>query len=88
MIIDDNNNNFVKPMPKINSNANPSPMPYKNSNPVRPTMLTDNMAKSINPLNSDDMSNQALTILKQRYEGGLISIDEFKRGCERIKNNR
>ena len=67
MIIDNNfnpnNNNFIKPMPNINKNSNPSPMPYKNNNPVRPEMLMDN-----------DMSNQALNILKQRYESGLIYL--------------
>lgn len=91
MIIDNNfnpnNNNFIKPMPNINKNSNPSPMPYKNNNPVRPEMLMDNDIKSINPLNNNDMSNQALNILKQRYESGLISIDEFKKGCAKITKN-
>ena len=87
MIIDDNNN-FVKPMPKINGNVTPSNMPYKNSNPVRPEMLANNQQKSINPLDNNDISNQALSMLKQRYESGLISIDEFKKGCERINKNK
>ena len=87
MIIDDNNN-FVKPMPKTNSNIAPSPMPYKRSNPLRPEMLADNQQRSINPLNNNDMSNQELSMLKQRYESGLISIDEFKKGCEKINKNK
>ena len=87
MIIDNNFKPNMKPMPFTGNSKQPAPMP-RNNNPIKPEMLVDNQARSINPLDRNNVANQSLTVLEQRYKSGQISIDEFKKGCEKISNNK
>ena len=86
MIIGGNNNVNRNPLaksPEFNnkfrqtSNANF----VKNNNPQQP--ISSNPYKDI--CNSKEMNERSYEMLKQRYDNGLISIEEFSRKCEQLR---
>ena len=88
MIIGNNNNfnnNFNKSF--LNNNFPDSNQPI---NQLDTSLLTNDLSSfaHTNPMDNNQMYDKSLAILKERYEKKLISLDEFSKGCERIRKNR
>lgn len=88
MIIGGNNNGNRNPLagnPEFNnkfrqqSNSNF----IKNNNPQQP--ISTNPYKDI--YNTKEMNERSYEMLKQRYDNGLISIEEFSKKCEQLRKN-
>ena len=85
MIIGGNNNGNRNPLannPEFNNKFRQSTNInfVKNNNPQEP--INTNPYKDI--FNTKEMNERSYEMLKQRYENGLISIEEFSRKCEQI----
>ena len=88
MIIGGNNNGNRNPLAKSpdfnnkfrNNNANF----INNNKPQQP--ISQNHYKDIT--NSKEMTERSFDILQQRYKDGLISIEEFSRKCEQLRNRK
>lgn len=86
MIIGGNNNgnrNLLANNPEFNNKFRQSTNTnfVKNNNPQEP--INTNPYKDI--FNTKEMNERSYEMLKQRYENGLISIEEFSRKCEQIR---
>ena len=86
MIIGGNNNGNRNPLahsPEFNNKfrQNTNNTFIKNNNPQQP--ISSNHYKDI--CNTKEMNERSYEILKQRYDNGLISINEFKRKCEQLR---
>ena len=55
-----------------------------NNKPQQP--ISQNHYKDIT--NSKEMTERSFDILQQRYKDGLISIEEFSRKCEQLRNRK
>ena len=71
------NNNFNTKMRAIKENTT-------NSNIIRNN--DTNMYKNIN--NSNETTDKAFQILKDRLDNGLITLDEFNQKCNKINKTR
>ena len=82
MIIGNNNyntnTNFMK-------NNTPS-----NSNDAQKQTLPEKKAAQINAnvMNKNDMADKSFAMLQERYENGLISIEEFTKQCNKLNKLR
>ncbi len=82
MIIGNNNyntnTNFMK-------NNTPS-----NSNNVPKQTLPEKKAAQINAnvMNKNDIADKSFAMLQERYENGLISIEEFTKQCNKLNKLR
>ncbi len=86
MIIGGNNNQNKNPLrnnPEFNNKFRQSTNPtfVKNNNPQEP--ISSNPYKDI--YNTKEMNERSYEMLKQRYDNGLISIEEFSRKCEQLR---
>lgn len=86
MIIGGNNNGNRNPLannPEFNNKFRQSTNTnfVKNNNPQEP--INTNPYKDI--FNTKEMNERSYEMLKQRYENGLISIEEFSRKCKQIR---
>lgn len=86
MIIGGNNNGNRNPLaksPEFNNKFRQSSNTnfVKNNNPQQP--INSNPYKDI--YNSKEMNERSYEMLKQRYDNGLISIEEFSRKCEQLR---
>ena len=86
MIIGGNNNLNKNPF-RNNNNLNKN-LNYNNNNgfinnnqPKQP--ISQNPYKDIN--NTQEMRERSFEILQQRYNDGLISIEEFSKKCENLR---
>ena len=88
MIIGGNNNLSKNPFRNnsnnINNNSNYSNGLINNNQPRQP--ISQNQYKDIN--NTQEMRERSFEILQQRYNEGLISIEEFSRKCENLRKQK
>ena len=89
MIIGGNNNFSKNPFRNnnsnnINNNSNYSNGLINNNRPRQP--ISQNHYKDIN--NTQEMRERSFEILQQRYNDGLISIEEFSRKCENLRKQK
>ena len=87
MIIGGNNNGNRNPLannPEFNNKFRQSTNTnfIKNNNPQQP--INTNPYKDV--FNTKEMNERSYEILKQRYDNGLISIEEFSKKCEQLRN--
>lgn len=93
MIIN-NNNLGNKQSEFLNSN-------FKKNNPVESSKINKekktqsfgfnedlSMYKYTNPANKDAMYNKSLAMLQERYNNNLITLEEFKKQCNKIGKQR
>lgn len=80
-------NNFNKKPQQASRNINTNINANINLNTSLLTKDIKNYQYS-NPLDNNDMSNKSLAMVKDRYEKGLISLEEFQKKCETIRKNR
>ena len=73
-----NNNNLNKNQNYNNNNNNGF---VNNNQPKQP--ISQNPYKDIN--NTQEMRERSFEILQQRYNDGLISIEEFSKKCENLR---
>ena len=87
MIIGGNNNNGnrnpLAKSPEFNNKFRQSTNTnfVKNNNPQQP--INTNPYKDV--FNTKEMNERSYEMLKQRYDNGLISIEEFSRKCEQLR---
>ena len=84
MIIGGNNNFSKNPFRNNNNNLNKTVNNngfVNNNQPKQP--ISQNHYKDIN--NTQEMRERSFEILQQRYNDGLISIEEFSRKCEKLR---
>lgn len=86
MIIGGNNNGNNNPLaksPEFNNKFRQSSNTnfVKNNNPQQP--INTNPYKDV--FNTREMNERSYEMLKQRYDNGLISIEEFSRKCEQLR---
>ena len=87
MIIGGNNNNGnrnqLAKSPEFNNKFRQSTNTnfVKNNNPQQP--INTNPYKDV--YNTREMNERSYEMLKQRYDNGLISIEEFSRKCEQLR---
>ena len=86
MIIGGNNNGNRNPLaksPEFNNKFRQSSNTnfVKNNNPQQP--INTNPYKDV--FNTKEMNEWSYEMLKQRYDNGLISIEEFSRKCEQLR---
>lgn len=84
MIIEDNKfnsnqNKFQDKMEKIKNNGEL----YNNSN-VNPFVNDVNSQEYNDPTNTKKMNEKRLSMLNERYQNGLISIEEFHKETDKI----
>lgn len=86
MIIGNNNNNSFNNNFLDNNFANAN----KNNNSLDNTFLTNDLTTfaHTNPMDNNQMYDKSLAMLKDRYDKKLISLEEFSKGCEKIRKNR
>ena len=89
MIIGSNNNGNRNPLansPEFNNKfRQPNNTKFiNNDRPKQP--ISQNPYKDIT--NSNEMKERSFEILQQRYNNGLISIEEFSRKCEQLRNQK
>ncbi len=76
------NNLFEKRFNMVNEAAK------NNHNKINP-FQEDNQAKYYqDPTNKSQMADKAFAMLQQRYNDGLISLDEFNRKCRNLDKFR
>ena len=85
MIIGGNNNGSKNPFRNnnnsLNNNFNYNNGFVNNNQPKQP--ISQNPYKDIN--NTQEMRERSFEILQQRYNDGLISIEEFSKKCENLR---
>ena len=86
MIIGGNNNGNRNPLnnnPAFNNKfKQPQNTNFVNNNrPQQP--INTNPYKNV--FNTKEMTERSYEMLKQRYDNGLISIEEFSRKCEQLR---
>ena len=79
----------------IGNNTNSIKKDYKNfsnkmngSSPIRKSSLMGDSMRAIDMRNKQDMNSQAFDVLQTRLDQGLISLEEFNRQCNKLRNNK
>ena len=89
MIIGGNNNGNRNPLagnPSFNNKFRQSTNNnfVKNNQPMQPKQpINTNPYKDV--FNTKEMTERSYEMLKQRYDNGLISIEEFSRKCAQLR---
>ena len=73
-----NNSNFIRNNNPINNNSN------------HHNVLPERKAAQINAnvMNKNDMADKSFAMLQERYENGLISLEEFTKQCNKLNKIR
>ena len=82
MIIGNNQNSIQKNYKNFSKQINGSLTTKK------PTSLMGESMKAIDMRNKQDMNSQAFDVLQSRLDQGLISLEEFNRQCNKLRNNK
>ena len=76
--VQNNNNN-------LNNNINNNTNNNTNNNPVN---SDKSFLKNSNATSKNDMLDKSFAMLQERYNNGLISLDEFNKKCNQINKMR
>lgn len=87
------NDNFFKPQPKFTSNFDERfntvvEEGIKNSDKVSPYNDNSRTNKYSNVNNKNEMADKSFAMLQERYNKGLISLDEFTKKCNQLNKMR
>ena len=81
MIIGNNNyntnSNFMKNNTPSNNNGNRHTLPERKAAQI-----------NANVMDKNDMADKSFAMLQERYENGLISIEEFTKQCNKLNKLR
>lgn len=85
MIIGKDSKNFNSP--KFTSNFDERFNKVKNFN-YNKSQILDESKKYTNIKNKNEILNKSFLMLQERYNNGLISIEEFTKKCEQLNKTR
>lgn len=83
MIIGNNTNSIKKDYKNFSKKINGS----LSSISRKPSLMGESI-KAIDMRNKQDMNSQAFDVLQSRLDQGLITLEEFNRQCNKIRNNK
>ncbi|MBQ6323271.1 MAG: hypothetical protein IJI22_00375 [Bacilli bacterium] len=90
MIIGNNNtnNNFTtKPLPNFTKNSDEK-FKFKKSEKKEPITIGKKSTDFYNINSKSDMADKSYAILQERYNNGLISLEEFTKKCQQLNKIR
>ncbi|MBR2998108.1 MAG: hypothetical protein IKF37_03410 [Bacilli bacterium] len=90
MIIGNNNNLNSFKANNYNPVQNNNPNNNLNNNPSNNNIMNNDKAylKNSNATNKNDMLDKSFAMLQERYNNGLISLEEFNKKCNQINKMR
>lgn len=91
MIIGNNNQNPNNPLNELNKfNHKFKNLKEENQKNPNNNIFVEDISKTAhaNPTSNYDMSNKSLSILNERLQQGLITMEEFNRQCQKIGQQR
>lgn len=94
MIIGNNkNDNMFKPQPKFTSNFDERfntvvEEGLKNNNKISPFNESNKTNKYSNVNSKHEMADKSFAMLQERYNNGLISLEEFTKKCNQLNKMR
>ena len=93
MIIGSNNNKNSNNTPNFTSNFEERfntilEEGIKNQDRINPFAVDNNAKQYNNPLNKNEMADKSFAMLQERFNNGLISLDEFNKKCRELNKLR
>ncbi len=77
-----NNNNFTNKFNRIKKEGE------RNKKRLNPTLVDKNAFNYGNTKNKQQMADKSFAMLQDRYNNGLISLEEFTRKCNNLEKQR
>lgn len=77
-----NNNNFTNKFNRIKKEGE------RNKKRLNPTLVDKNAFNYSNTKSKQQMADKSFAMLQDRYNNGLISLEEFTRKCNNLEKQR